>query len=78
MADFCRDCTVSVFGPDVPEGAHDMADYTAWDLCEGCGFHVFANGARLCRRGPWPATHATAEPCPQCLALLVGPKPPAA
>src|SRR5262249_43566056 len=64
MADFCVDCAAVVYG--TTKGQHDLASYTAWQLCEGCGAHIFVNGIRLCERGPWASERATMALCAQC------------
>ena len=51
MADFCRDCSIQIFGRDYRDLAgittegNWKSDYAAWVLCEGCGpIQVDPNG----------------------------------
>lgn len=48
MADFCRDCTVEIFGPDCrndfeqPDSEEDKKEggFLKGSLCEGCGWII--------------------------------------
>lgn len=48
MADFCRDCSIELFGKDLGDlaGLVDDGNYT-WVICEGCidtrGLHVLVD-----------------------------------
>ena len=80
MADFCRDCTVDLWGAECADRndfVHKGDPY--WTLCEGCGIHLFRfNGRRACLRpqgdfhhseGAVEFTPAWPDPCPACQAV---------
>ena len=63
MADFCVDCADY-------EGHHDLPNERGWYLCEGCGYHIFTNGLRVCRRGRIPIEDVYLEPCEVCASFV--------
>ena len=69
VADFCRDCTVDMFGNDYADKNDMIREQTDLDsgytiaLCEGCGIHLFHgdSGKRFCTD-----TTTIITTCPQC------------
>ena len=67
MADYCYDCN--------PFGHYnDLGDERGWYLCEGCGYHIFVFGVRICRAGPIPDEARTVLdmliPCEVCASFV--------
>jgi hypothetical protein len=92
MADFCRACTVDMWGDldGVTGDDNDLVNHLvvgwAWWLCEGCGWHQFdGTGTRLCTSPPPGMPRAdrvpdpvSLDPCTACtyLAGALGDPPP--
>ena len=69
MADYCVDCAVDDM--DALYGVHDLGNRRGWYLCEGCGYHIFDKGIRVCRRGSFTVDEAwQSKPCEDCAALM--------
>lgn len=73
MADFCAPCTVATFGPGLRNDFDNDGDQLMVNLCEGCGWHIFAaTGVPLCghdgNAGGPPEPFAFPDLCAVCIA----------
>lgn len=64
MSDFCRECSQRILKDDRSDiRAVHYGSTAVWDLCEGCGMHLFdRDGMRAC--GVFG--ELTIRPCPIC------------